>query len=561
MSSRLIGFDPARMSTLSNRTVSALDQLRSITSRDPAAAPALLRVSNVRFELETLWMPAIARIAGDRSMVGWDGDDPEPPPTPWDNLVSAAGTTSTGTDQPPSENYLDEDHSALVAILAPPVPERTDGSEWGALAPWQQEWLLVNQPDVVMEYMLRHGNVLTEEQLDELEAANGFAEFSQAFLATFGVEVGVRWIAIDLGSNSELRLYYMSDGTVEGVVTEKDSLGLVVDVGEIEIGAGIYVRAGERLVFANEEEAQEAIDTLVAASDVTLAESILFWLSGKSDLQREVEDLWDEHGVEETEEVGGYLSVHGEINGALSLAGDAALEAGVYTTTDADGTVTRQGVRVAAEISGTATEDGTTVTGSASVVVDVHSNVSTGEEFVTITLAAQGGTGVSSSLTNIGGTGINLSSSATQSTVVTTSITLPIDDETAGHAGDIVEGVLSGELPVDAIGAIYDGAEVTIAIDAVSSETVGGGVDAGAAEVESSYTVSQGQNIVTYHKNPNGEMYSQNELDAAIDTAREESGYPVPGQEEAGGGTVSWDDDDEEPWWADTVQEVVAEQN
>ncbi|WP_117000516.1 hypothetical protein [Desertimonas flava] len=552
MSGRFVGFDPARVTTLSIHTAAAVEHLRGVRTADLAALAALTRIGHVRFELETLWMPAIARVTGDQSMIGWSAAEPGPPPTPWDQLVASASAESDrpATDDPPSEGYLDEDHSDLTATLRPDMPATTTGTEWGALSPWQQEWLLVNQPDVVMAYMLRHGNVLTAEQLDELERANGFAEFSETFLATFGVEVGVRWIAIDLGSSSELRLSYMSDGTVEAVVTQKDSLGLVVDAGEIEIGAGVYVVAGQRLVFADEEEAQQAVDTLIAASNVSLADQgrriangMLFddW---RTDVQKKVDQLWDDHGVEDTDEVGVYVSAHGEISGALAISGDAALEAGVYTSTDADGNATRQGVRVAGSISGSVTEDGSTATGSASAVVDVHRELSTGEEFVTVTIAARGGGGVSSSIAPVTGSGVDVSSSATRSTVVTTTVTVPIDHDTAGNAGEMIEGVLSGELPVNAIEALYDDADITITIDVVSSETVGETTDGGAVEVESSYSVSQGRNVATFHKSPHGEMYSQNDLDAVIDSVRGASGLPVDGSGsgEAGGGTVSWDD-------------------
>lgn len=557
MSGRFVGFDPARIATLSTRTVEAVEHLRGIASADPAAQAAMSRVANVRFELETLWIPTIARVAGDQSMVGWASDDPEPPPTPWDQVLATASANGEGqpSDEPPSEDYLTEDHSDLIDVLQPPIPGQTIGIEWNQLAPWEQEWLLVNQPDAVMEYMLRHGNVLTEEQLDELEQANGYAEFTMAFLAKFGIEVGVRWFTVDLGGESELVVQYMSDGTVRAVVAEKGTFGVSVDIGDIEIGAGLYVKAGEVLVFDSPEEAEAAIERLISATNVSLADQFVriwsgFWSGDwRSDAQKEVDDLWEEYGEEQSTEVGGYISVHGEISGALALAGDASLEAGVYTTTDADGNVTQEGVRVAAAVSGSVTSDGATVTGGASVVVDAHRESATGDEFVTITVVTQGGSGVSTSVANLGGAGLNLSASATQSTVVTTSITVPVNDETVGNTAEVIEGVLAGDLPVDALDALYDDAEITIAVDAVTTESVGASADGGAVGVESSYTVSQGENVVTYHKNPNGEMYSQGDLDAAIDEAREDSGYPVEssGARRAGGGTVSWDAEPAEP--------------
>lgn len=548
---RFIGFDPDRMATLSTATAGALDHLRRIISSDPAAAAAMTRVGNVRFELETVWLPAIARVTGDRSMAGWDGDEPEPPPTAWDLIV--------GSDEPPPPqptgpaitpgDYLRQDHHYLVDRLLPPPPMVPSGDEWESLEDWEQTWLIVNRPDAVLTFVLKYGVALTPEQLDLLDEGNAFVEFSDAFLTKFGLEVGVKWFAVELGGEAELIVMRMSDGTVHVMVAEKGTFGVSVDVGDIEIGAGIYAKTGQTLVFQSEEEAEEAIETLIAASDQAWWEGpVDFVASGwpaslfvdqRSDVQKKVDELWDEYGEEETEEVGVYVSAHAELAGALDLEGDASVEAGTYSTTDGDGNVTQQGVIVTGSISGSASQNGggATVTAEGSFVVDAYQETATGDEFVTITLTAGGASGITAELIDMAGAGLSVAAVATTSTVVTTTITIPVTDETIDDVVDVVTGLATGSLPSDALGALYSDADITVAVDQVTSASESVEIDGGAVEADASVTVTHGENVGTWHKPPGGGMYSQNELDAAIEAARQAGPSAEP---RAGGGTKTW---------------------
>lgn len=543
MTGRFVGFDPGRMATLSTRTSAAVEHLRGVTSSDPAALAALSRVGNVRFELETLWMPAIARVTGDGSMTGWDGDEPEPPPA-FDLLV--APTAPPVPEPPPSDDYLTQDHSDLVEAIMPRPPMMASGGEWAALQEWEQNWLIANRPDLVFMYVLRHGIELSPDQLEMLDEANSFVEFSDAFLAKFGLEVGVRWFAVELGGEAELIVMHMSDGTVHVMLAEKGTFGVSVDVGDIEIGAGIYGRAGQTLVFPSEEEAEAAIDTLIAASDVTGAEQFVDFVVGlwpssdtRSDVQRKVDELWEEYGAETTREVGVYVSAHGELTTALDLEGDASLEAGVYTTTDGDGNVTQEGLRVSGSVSGSASEGagGATVTGEASFVLDVHTDSATGDEFATLTLTAGGGSGTTAEIVDMAGAGIDIAAVASTSTIVTTTITIPVNNGTVGNVVDVVNGVRSGSLPADGLAELYADADITIAVDQVTAEETSVDLDGGVVEASASVTVSHGENVGTWHKYPDGQMYSQTEVAAAVDEALPAEAV---GERRAGGGTSSW---------------------
>lgn len=536
MSGRFVGFHPDRLATLSVRTAAAVEHLRAVASGDPAAAAAIGSVAGVRFELETRWLPAIARVTGDRSMHDWSGDDP--PPTPFDQLVAATGASGTPRSGDPGD---------LVGVLVPPVPRTATGHEWDGLTASEQDWLITHRPDVVIAYALRFGIVLTPEQLDRLDEANRFVEFSESFLATFGLEAGVGWFSVELGGEAELIVMHLSDGRVQVMVAEQGTLGLGVEAGTIEIGAGIYARTGQVLLFDSEAEAADAIGRLVAAADQSTWEQVadaalppligvvdlitpgpMTWLPPRSDVQRRVDELWDEHGVTETAEAGVYVSAHGELAGALALEGDASVHAGTYTTTDVDGNVTQRGVIVTGSFSGSAAAAGATTSAEASFVLDVHQDAA-GDEYVTLTVTAGGSTGTSARLVEQfdAGASLGLASVVTASTIVTTTVTVPVDDATLGDVVEVVDAVRSGELPSGALGSLSDAADITIAVDEVVRDTTTVDVDAGAVEVEAGVTVAHGANIVTYHQPPGGQPYSQNEVAAAIDDARRAAGLPL----------------------------------
>jgi hypothetical protein len=74
----LVGYDPGRVAELSRRTGETIEHLRAMGSDDPTAADALVGVGLVCFELDTLWLPAVAAVAADQSMAGWVTSPPAP---------------------------------------------------------------------------------------------------------------------------------------------------------------------------------------------------------------------------------------------------------------------------------------------------------------------------------------------------------------------------------------------------------------------------------------------------------------------------------------------------
>lgn len=80
--SRLIGYHPERLGALVRSTAAAVEQLGAVRSVDPFAAPSLAVAARAQHELATYWLPALVRVAGDRSMAAWTSDVPPPLPAP-----------------------------------------------------------------------------------------------------------------------------------------------------------------------------------------------------------------------------------------------------------------------------------------------------------------------------------------------------------------------------------------------------------------------------------------------------------------------------------------------
>lgn len=66
-----LGYNPARISALSRRTLASIDSLSALRSSDQAAADALQAIRLTRQNLEDHWMPLIREIESSDAMVGW----------------------------------------------------------------------------------------------------------------------------------------------------------------------------------------------------------------------------------------------------------------------------------------------------------------------------------------------------------------------------------------------------------------------------------------------------------------------------------------------------------
>ena len=77
-------YDPDRVRQLMVRTQHAIDFLDNANSDEPAAASAIAELRTISFQLSTTWMPVLAAIVGDRSLLDWStgldwsAEGPEP---------------------------------------------------------------------------------------------------------------------------------------------------------------------------------------------------------------------------------------------------------------------------------------------------------------------------------------------------------------------------------------------------------------------------------------------------------------------------------------------------
>lgn len=74
-----VGYDPDRISVLTERTRQSIDALTGLRSDDPAAADALRAVRLLRRTLEDHWMPALDEIRRSEAMVSWTRHGPSVP--------------------------------------------------------------------------------------------------------------------------------------------------------------------------------------------------------------------------------------------------------------------------------------------------------------------------------------------------------------------------------------------------------------------------------------------------------------------------------------------------
>ena len=110
---RFVGYDPGRVAALALRTIAAIDDLRAATTADGAAAGAMARLANVRFALETVWLPAIHRVGADGSMAGWSCAGPAAATLAAIGAVGAGGAT-----RPPGAAAAADEIDAAMQRLA-----------------------------------------------------------------------------------------------------------------------------------------------------------------------------------------------------------------------------------------------------------------------------------------------------------------------------------------------------------------------------------------------------------------------------------------------------------
>lgn len=419
-------------------------------------------------------------------------------------------------------------NDVVVAVMLTLTPVEA-ATYFATLTDDERIALIQKRPDLAAR-ALDGGATPNETEFRELDRANSFAEFSETFAAAFAVDVNLRWATIRVDDEYSVVAMKMSDGTVQVAIvnTAQAGVGVEADGGDgssASAVAGAFMTAGHVFVFPDEETAEHAVDDLQTAitdrdwGDV--AEDWWDrintpWMTNENDLEEFIDETWDEYGAESRDEGGLYAEVAAGIENDFAEAeASAGIRISVYDT-DTTGLATqlaRTGIIVTGTVGGhvQSASAGGSASGEASFTVDAYTNDD--GEFVTVTVQGSASAGgVVDALAFTGLDAVDWDLQVEGGAEATISITVPLNGD---GVRPIVSSLANGNLP-EALGGLYDSADITVTVNATVETSSEVSVDAEVVETSQQLTVTQSENIVTLRKYPDGEFYSQNDLDDQI---------------------------------------------
>ncbi|MGH9135615.1 MAG: hypothetical protein ACRD0G_01040, partial [Acidimicrobiales bacterium] len=272
MTDGMLAYDPDRLNTLARRCAEAIDYFNGITSDEPLAQPAIDTARRIAHKLSTVWLPMLARLGADTSMISWDSSGPTGGGGAGTRpaLVPMGGGADDEEVRASFEADFDEELSGVELIIA--VMQSLSGEDavayWNTLTDDERRKLIEQRPDLAFK-VLEAGGTFTDAELHLLDEANAFPELSEGFAVRFNVEVG-RVVTISIGGGWSAVVRKMSDGTVQVVIVEDVHLGAGVqadsgDAGSASAGAGVFAKAHTVLVFPDEESAAGVIEDVEGA--------------------------------------------------------------------------------------------------------------------------------------------------------------------------------------------------------------------------------------------------------------------------------------------------------
>lgn len=411
---------------------------------------------------------------------------------------------------------------------------------WNTLTDEERGALIQERPDLAAK-ALQHGGTFSETELDQLDRANSYPVFTEEIAAAFEVSLGLRGVCIEIGGGYEVAAIKMSDGTVQVAVGRTSSGGIGGEVptlrGDVEATAGVFASATVVFVFPNEAAAAAAIEDLRSHAQTSWMDrfdSDMFGLPVSNDeVDDVVEGLWADYGMSRTESGGIYANFEADLDQALAVKEiEVELSVAEYdtTTTSLAGEPGREGVIVAGALrldadgsapggSVGAVETAAGVSGGveAAFTIDVYTTAD-GEEFMTITLQGSATGGLLSALEHPGTLDAEIETAMESGAQVTVEMTMPVDSASGAAVSDIVELLLNEGGDGNAFSLVgREDQEITVTIDAVTERSLDVEADiGGVAEVDYELTNTTTRNIETWHKLPDGEIYSQTEVDQMI---------------------------------------------
>jgi len=374
--------------------------------------------------------------------------------------------------------------------------------------------------------------------------------FSEEFGVEIGAQLNLRWATISIDASYSVVAMKMSDGTVQVAIVSNHEAGLGVGAGggegaSVSMTAGAFISSGTVFLFPDEESAEEAIDHLQnevgnqdgwdTAADAADVAAGPFW-DDDNDFETFVKNTWGQYGMMRRNEGGGYANVAAGVESDLAEAGvEAEIRISLYDTdtTDLASQRARIGIMVVGTLGAHAeTSSGAGGSGSAGgdFTVDAYTD-SEGGEFVTLTVTGSASTGVVSELVDYAG--VDADVQAERGGRVSVTVTVPLNAE---NVSGVVSSLATGQIPGE-LADLYDAADITVTIDATAEVTTEVDVDAVVVEASVTHTQTDTVNVVTLHKYPDGEFYSQNGLDAQVEAEQWDQNFnpsaPIPYDPEA----------------------------
>lgn len=430
------------------------------------------------------------------------------------------------------EHGLVGDGHALVVVVLSNASSAEAVAYWNSLTDEERIELIETRPDVAAK-VLEAGGMLSAYELEQLDGANAYPVFSEEFMAEFELSARLRVATIFIGEDFTLVAMRMSDGTVQVAVAKGVHHGVGVEAengeGEAEAAIGLFTEAQQVFVFPSEESAASAIHALEdAVEDVGIDDVAIDWFLEPllpeganivNEFEAEINNLWDDYGMVATFTGGVYAEAEVEIQSAVEeaeLEGEVHIAVYDTDTTELATEPARSGIIVAGSL-GVHGEAGSGAgpSGGAEGVftIDAYTN-DDGDEFVTITVNGSASLGIVGEI--VDRTALEWDSHAEAGVAATVEITVPADELGVG-LGDIATSLARGQLP-STIDDLYDAADIRVSVDTTAELSTETEFQLGTVELNVDIARSESQNVITLHKYPDGEFFSQNHVDGLIDT-------------------------------------------
>lgn len=431
----------------------------------------------------------------------------------------------------------------LGAALAPLRDGQLAGV-WGSLTPDQRCDVIAERPDVASRVLL----LLTTGELWQLRTAVAHPVLTREFTDRFGIEVGTRVAAIDIGvaigSTNQVYVVKMSDDTVLVGVGVEERFGLFAETAapgdEARLGVGMRAFGEHVYQFDSEDDAAAAIDRLRDAADRGLGDFLVQMVVG-SELERVIGDLGGTSLVSQASGSGAYVTA------ALTLKrlADAGIELDIsaetydradYLAPGATEFVAVQGIvlggTIRAELtqrrgpatSGAAPRAGLAADGA--FIVDLRTETAVDgsqQSFVTVTVTGGAAAIAGAALSQAGGPLLDVvpvsvvdgSATMQRGEVSTIVLTLSVDPGT--NPLDVARTVATLDY-FDALGSEQlTAAEILVTRDESVREVSTMRIDGGVFELSARSTEMTRTNLSTIHKPPGGAPYSPTDIHRQIE--------------------------------------------